>query len=97
MEWLHGAGVAAYDLLGNPADYKSTWSDTTVPLHGFVTALTLRGRVVGPAWYGGLKPVLKRVYGSIPVPVRRAFLAPGGGRNHLQGSAPNTSLPPATP
>lgn len=75
IEWLHAAGVARYDLLGNPAEYKSTWSNTTVALTGYVLPVSLRGRIYAYGWLNHMRPGLKKVYDAIPPSVRRAVLS----------------------
>ncbi len=69
--WLMEAGIAAYDLLGNPAEYKSSWSNCTVPLLSYRKSLTFAGSLVVLPWIGVVSPALKSAYQSMPDFVRR--------------------------
>lgn len=71
VRWLIEQGIMAYDLLGNPADYKISWSNRLVTLHAYAMPFSLKGRLYVRAWLGILRPAAKRVYQSLPNAVRR--------------------------
>lgn len=68
--WLIANGVKTYDLLANPAGYKQTWSNRSVPLSTFVMSHTLRGHMYSQMWLSGARPALKKVYSALPEDVR---------------------------
>ncbi|MCF3638596.1 GNAT family N-acetyltransferase [Rhizobium sp. TRM95111] len=69
--WLIDRGVERYDLLGNPADYKESWSDRTVRLETFALPLTWKGRLYARFWIPRLRPALKRLFERLPEGLRR--------------------------
>ena len=72
IQWLKQAGVKSYDLLGNPADYKASWSTDTVALERYSLAYTLRGRLYGDLWMGWMRPNMKRAFYAAPETWRKA-------------------------
>lgn len=79
LQWLMENGIASYDLLGNPAEYKSSWSTKTVALDNYARTMTIRGKLYNDMWLERLRPVLKKTYLSAPAGVRKvatAMLAP---------------------
>ena len=75
VRWLIDSGVAAYDLLGNPAEYKQSWSNRVVNLNLHTLPFSWRGRIYARTWLPLLKPAVKRAYNSIPEVLRR-LIAP---------------------
>lgn len=71
VAWLIENRVSAYDLLGNPADYKQSWSNRAVPLGAHAIARSWRGRIYAGAWLRGLRPAAKRFYGAVPETLRK--------------------------
>lgn len=74
QRWLIEKGFKSYDLLGNPAEYKATWSNRTIPLASASHSFSLKGHLIGTVWTSQVKPGLKRLYGSLPQGLRRAVL-----------------------
>jgi CelD/BcsL family acetyltransferase involved in cellulose biosynthesis len=69
--WLIDNGVAAYDLLINPADYKGSWTNRTVPVTTRAEALSWKGRLYAHAWLPSVRPALKRLHASWPMLMER--------------------------
>lgn len=69
--WLIGRGVKTYDLLGNPADYKDSWSNRTLGLQSYALPASLAGRAYAGLWTERLRPGLKRLYYGLPYRLRR--------------------------
>ena len=67
-------GVATVDLLLPAMPYKATWATTSVEVHGYGLALSLRGRLVIQGWHRFLRPALKRLIMALPPGVRRFAL-----------------------
>ncbi len=78
--WLIDNGVAAYDLLPNPADYKASWSNHSVPAVGYALPKTWKGRFYAGSWLPTLRPALKRMWSHVPGMVQAAM---GFGRGAL--------------
>lgn len=72
--WLMNAGVSAYDLLGNQAEYKSSWSNCSVPLLSYRNATTLKGSLLALPWIGVVSPALKSAYAAMPELIRRTMV-----------------------
>ncbi|GHA14471.1 hypothetical protein GCM10007989_06450 [Devosia pacifica] len=73
--WLIDNGIVAYDLLGNAADYKQSWTNRTVPLVAHTIPFSLRGRIYAALWVRGLRPLAKRFYNRLPEAWRRLMVA----------------------
>lgn len=69
--WLIERGVTTYDLLGNPTDYKKSWSNRTIPLGTYALPANLAGRAYASVWTARLRPGLKRLYAALPHQIRR--------------------------
>ncbi len=76
--WLIDNGVASYDLLINPADYKKSWTSRAIEVSTRAEALTWRGHIYATAWLPTVRPALKRIHQTTPVLADRAvvFLRP---------------------
>ncbi|MHA6297466.1 GNAT family N-acetyltransferase [Devosia sp. CAU 1758] len=76
--WLIDNGVAAYDLLINPAGYKGSWTNRTVPVVTRAEALSWKGQVYTHAWLPSVRPALKRLHARWPWLLERisSFLRP---------------------
>jgi CelD/BcsL family acetyltransferase involved in cellulose biosynthesis len=64
--WLIEQGARRYDLLINPAEYKASWTNSSLAATGHAEALTWRGRLYVSTWLPSLRPALKRLHGRIP-------------------------------
>jgi CelD/BcsL family acetyltransferase involved in cellulose biosynthesis len=69
--WLIDNGVAAYDLLGNPAEYKRTWSNRVIPLQAYTMPFSWKGHVYAQAWLPLLRPAAKHIFNALPDALRR--------------------------
>lgn len=64
--WLIENGVATYDLLGSPDDYKRSWSNRPVALKAYAKAFSWRGALYAGAWLGSIRPAIKRLSLELP-------------------------------
>lgn len=71
VDWAIRNDIQAYDLLGNPADYKSGWTNHGVPLRSFGLPVSLRGKLYSRYWLAMLKPGLKQAWLAAPSRWRR--------------------------
>ena len=78
--WLIDHGIATYDLLPNPADYKASWSNHSVAVTGYAVPLTWKGRFYAASWLPTLRPALKRLWSRVPAAMQAAS---GFGRGAL--------------
>ena len=76
--WLMQAGYTTYDLLGNPAQYKSSWSNETVALGKSTEPLSLKGALLARPWLTCGAPALKAIYRCVPEKIRRSALTAMG-------------------
>lgn len=72
--WLIDNRAATYDLLGNPADYKQSWSNRAITLDAFVLPFTWKGHIYAQVWLAVLRPAAKRMLNVLPDIVRRIAL-----------------------
>lgn len=68
--WAIDNGLKAYDLLGNVAGYKDSWSNICCELVAYNRSYTARGWLYGSAWTS-LRPRLKRLYEALPSGLRQ--------------------------
>ncbi len=71
--WAIDNGISSYDLLGNVAAYKESWSNITCPLHSCSRAFTLLGKFYAHVWLGRVRPGLKQAYSGLPAGVRKVI------------------------
>ncbi|SMQ70305.1 Acetyltransferase involved in cellulose biosynthesis, CelD/BcsL family [Devosia lucknowensis] len=71
VAWLIEHGAQRYDLLINPAEYKASWTNSTVAVSSRAEALTWRGRFYASTWLPSLRPALKQFHGRIPALIDR--------------------------
>jgi CelD/BcsL family acetyltransferase involved in cellulose biosynthesis len=76
--WLIDNGAAAYDLLGNPAQYKQSWSNRELALKAFAIPFSWKGRVYASTWLTRLRPAIKHLYNKAPLALRRMLNAGQG-------------------
>lgn len=69
--WLIEHGAEAYDLLINPAEYKTSWTNKSVKVTVQAQALSWKGRVYASAWLPSVRPALKRLNGKLPALMER--------------------------
>lgn len=70
IRWCIERGVDAYDLLGEPATYKSDWSNMSTPMETYCLEPTLRGKAFSSIWSRSLRPAAKTMMESTPLSVR---------------------------
>jgi CelD/BcsL family acetyltransferase involved in cellulose biosynthesis len=73
IDWLIDHGVQTFDLLGNPENYKQTWTDATVALASFEKSFTWRGAIYGAVWTRQARPTLKTLYKAMPASWRSSL------------------------
>lgn len=69
--WLIDQGAGAYDLLINPAEYKASWTNTSIEVTSRAEALSWRGHLYTAAWLPSVRPALKQLHGLWPGMVER--------------------------
>ena len=65
MQWCMDNGLAAYDMLANPAPYKEEWANQRQALAHFIRPLSLAGRAYA-LWLRHGEPLARNVYQSLP-------------------------------
>ena len=79
LYWCFENGMAHYDFLGNPSSYKDDWSNRTLPLMNYSSSNSARGYLYAHHWKPLVKPAAKRLFHTLPVPVRRGLAGMAGG------------------
>jgi CelD/BcsL family acetyltransferase involved in cellulose biosynthesis len=74
VSWLIDENISTFDLMGNPAPYKETWSNRSLHLTGHIISITTRGAVYASLWSQWLRPTLKTLYHKVPQPLRARFV-----------------------
>lgn len=69
--WAIRNGLTAYDLLGNAAAYKDSWTNIACDLHAYSRAYTLAGWIYSSAWRTQMRPALKQIYNALPQGIRQ--------------------------
>lgn len=73
IEWLIDRGAKTFDLLGNPEDYKRSWTNVALPLSGHIYNFTWAGALYGNVWSRSLRPTLKALYRRVPQALRTSI------------------------
>ena len=73
--WAIDNSIKAYDLLGNAADYKDSWSNIVYPLHAYTRCYTSRGWLYANLWLLKLRPAIKAGFHALPASVRQSLQA----------------------
>jgi CelD/BcsL family acetyltransferase involved in cellulose biosynthesis len=64
-------GLKAFDLMVPYDPYKESWSSAMEPVNDYYLALSKRGSVIGNAYFGLLRPLLRNFYAKLPIPILR--------------------------
>ncbi len=71
--WAMEQGIADFDFLCVPSQYKSDWTDTSIPVRSFSYSCNVRGKLFHSVWLKRLRPAMK--YGLHHIPQsQRKFL-----------------------
>ena len=65
QKWAKEAGLSKYDFLGDPADYKNEWINTTDCLESRSVALTIRGFFYCKFWKAYLRPIARVIFNNL--------------------------------
>lgn len=69
--WAIENGLTTYDLLGNKAAYKDSWSNRETRLNTYTRAITAKGWAFERVWLGAVRPRLKQVFDALPTAIRQ--------------------------
>ncbi len=73
--WAKEKGFKKFDFLGEPADYKTSWTNSTCSLESRSVAITMRGFLYCVLWKVYLRPVTRYVFNKLKVENRTKLLA----------------------
>ena len=65
QRWAIETGIRRFDFLNDPSTYKSSWTNTTVPLTACYIPFTSLGQLYCRHWKAGLRPRLRALYDGI--------------------------------
>lgn len=69
--WLIDNGVKTYDLLSGDGDYKKSWASGAMAVSGYSLPFSWKGRLYSEAWLPVIRPLVKKLYLSVPESMRR--------------------------
>ncbi|THV23016.1 GNAT family N-acetyltransferase [Peteryoungia ipomoeae] len=62
QRWAIETGISRFDFLSDPSAYKSSWTNTCVPLTASYMPFTSLGQLYCQHWMAGLRPRLRAFY-----------------------------------
>jgi len=71
--WAIDNKIEAYDLLGNVADYKESWSNKACALNAYERTYTIKGWLYAQAWLHMTRPALKKLFMALPHGARKVL------------------------
>ena len=74
QKWAKEVGFKTFDFLGDPADYKSAWTNSTDALESRSIAITARGFLYCVFWKAYLRPAVRSVFNRIKPEYRSKLL-----------------------
>ena len=72
--WCIENGITHYDLLGDPATYKSDWSNGAEAVVSWRAAPTLKGRMYLGLWHDRLLPAAKASLDALPPALKQRII-----------------------
>ncbi|MFK5978031.1 MAG: GNAT family N-acetyltransferase [Rhizobiaceae bacterium] len=72
--WAIENGFETYDFLGNPSEYKDTWTNHHMPIFGHATGKTALGFIYANYWKPQIRPAIKNMFSRMPVPIRQKIV-----------------------
>ncbi len=72
--WAKDAGIKDFDYLGDPADYKAAWTNTTDELESKTFPLTMRGFFYSIFWKAYVRPMARKVFNKMDSQSRSKLL-----------------------
>ncbi len=72
--WAKEVGLQKFDFLGDPAEYKTAWSNSKDALESRSVPLTMRGFFYCVFWKVYLKPTLRLIFNKMNAKYRAIFL-----------------------
>ncbi len=73
QQWALENHIEKFDLMGDPAAYKSHWSNATQPLKSVIVPTSARGFIYAAVWRARLRPALKQLANAIGPAGRKAI------------------------
>jgi len=86
QKWAKAVGFETFDFLGDPAEYKSSVTNSIDALESRSIALTLRGYLYSVFWKAYLRPLVRNVFNKLKPEHRSRLL-------NLSGMGKKTSAP----
>ena len=74
QRWAKAVGFKTFDFLGDPAEYKSAWTNSTDALESRSIALTARGFLYCVFWKAYLRPIVRVVFNKLKPEYRSKLL-----------------------
>lgn len=74
QKWAKAVGFKTFDFLGDPAEYKSAWTNSTDALESRSVAITARGFLYCVFWKAYLRPAVRIVFNKLKPEYRSKLL-----------------------
>lgn len=74
QKWAMSVGIEYFDFLGDPADYKSSWTDRQFKLQSRSIPLSTVGYFYSKIWKSNLRPMGKSMFHKFSVSTRSKLL-----------------------
>lgn len=75
QKWAFDFGIEFYDFLGEPAEYKASWTDSAYPIHSRAIPLTKFGHAYCKIWKAVLRPLIKSNFERLNPRYKKAVMA----------------------
>ena len=72
--WAKNAGIVDFDYLGDPADHKAAWTNTTDELESRTIPLTIRGFFYSIFWKIYVRPMVRNIFNKMDSENRNKLL-----------------------
>lgn len=74
IAWVMEQGIDEFDFLCVESQYKSDWTDTSLPVSSFTHPCSIRGQLMHSIWVKRLRPAIKKGLHHIPVSQRKMLM-----------------------
>jgi len=73
--WAIEQGLDDFDFLCVPAQYKSDWTDKSIPVENYTFACSIKGKALHSLWLKRLRPALKKALHQVSPDQRKLLTA----------------------
>ena len=74
VKWTIENEFETYDFLGNPSEYKDSWTNKTISIFGYSTGKTFLGIIYANYWKPQIRPAIKTIFTWMPISIRQKIV-----------------------